>query len=190
MSVINDALKKAKEESQKNQTPKINKLLESARAKSPKKEVHPPNKRKVILLAVLSFVIITTIVLPILYGRITKITTPQPIKNETTPPPTEVTLSPEVIALKADRLKLKAEEKAKPRQPIETAPAPSSTPSPSSDVILNGIMYSAKNPVAVINDELITEGEKIGDVKVIEIRRDSVDVEKAGSIITLSLKKN
>jgi len=183
MSAINDALKKAKEESQKNQTLKITKSLDSARIEAPKKEVHTPQKRKVILLAVLSFILLCILALPILFPKINKIATLSSAPNN------ETASVKELIASKVEMLKSVPEEKPKVRQPIEAAPAPSSVPSPPSDIILNGIMYSAKNPVAVINDELITEGEKIGGVKVIEIRRDSVDVEKDGSLITLSLKK-
>ena len=182
MSVINDALKKAKEESQKNQILRTTKLLDPVHPKAPEEKAHPPQKRKVIILTVLSFVLFGILILPLVSQKLNKIATPPVPKNETT------SLT-QVIALKADSLTQKAEEKSKVRQPIEAASAPSITPSPSSGITLNGIMYSAKNPVAVINDELLTEGEKIGDVKVIEIRRNSVDIEKAGSLITLSLTR-
>ena len=183
MSVINDALKKAKEESQKNQTLKTTKSMDSARTKAPKKEAHPPQKRNVTLLAVLSFILLGILALPILYPKINKMATLVASSNN------EETSVKELIASQVDMVKSVPEEKSKVRQPIEAAPAPSSTPSPPSDIILNGIMYSAKNPVAVINDELLTEGEKIRGITVVEIRRDSVDIEKDGYLITLSLKK-
>ncbi|NQT21806.1 MAG: hypothetical protein HQ579_00010 [Candidatus Omnitrophica bacterium] len=57
-----------------------------------------------------------------------------------------------------------------------------------SGLTLNGIMYAEGEPLAVINNGIVREGQEVLNVKIVKIRPDAVDVEKAGSLITLKLK--
>lgn len=44
----------------------------------------------------------------------------------------------------------------------------------SSDLVLSGIIWEEEKPIALINDQLLMEGEAIGDFKVVKIMRDEV----------------
>lgn len=57
------------------------------------------------------------------------------------------------------------------------------------DLNLTGIIYDEKSPIAVINDAIVHEGGEMEGVKVIEIRRESVVIERAGKTYTLELLK-
>lgn len=46
--------------------------------------------------------------------------------------------------------------------------------SPSGKLILNGIAWDQKNPRAVINNRIVTIGDKVGNSTVVEILRDHV----------------
>jgi hypothetical protein len=48
------------------------------------------------------------------------------------------------------------------------------------DVALTGILYSEDNPSAIIGGAIVKEGDMIGDVKVVKIRRNIVEFEKNG----------
>jgi len=58
----------------------------------------------------------------------------------------------------------------------------------SNDLALKGIMYSQSEPLAVINDSIMKEGDEAWNMRIVKIRPTSVDVEKAGDLITLKLK--
>jgi type II secretory pathway component PulC len=45
---------------------------------------------------------------------------------------------------------------------------------------IKGILYSKDNPSVVIGNQIVHEGEKIRDVTVIKISKDSVEFEKNG----------
>lgn len=47
------------------------------------------------------------------------------------------------------------------------------------DVSLTGIIYSEDNPAAIVNSKIVHEGDVVGDVKVVKIHKDSVDLERA-----------
>ena len=47
-------------------------------------------------------------------------------------------------------------------------------------VSLTGIFYSQDNPMAIVEGEIVHEGDTIGDVKVLKIHKDRVEFEKSG----------
>lgn len=47
-------------------------------------------------------------------------------------------------------------------------------------LVLRGILYTTKKPVAMIGSTLVFEGQQIGPVKVLQIARDSVEFEMDG----------
>ena len=48
------------------------------------------------------------------------------------------------------------------------------------NVALTGILYSEDNPSAIIGGAIVKEGDMIGDVKVVKIRKNIVEFEKNG----------
>ncbi len=48
------------------------------------------------------------------------------------------------------------------------------------DLIVKGILYSEKAPSAVIGDQIVHEGDKISDVTILKINKDSVEFEING----------
>ena len=59
------------------------------------------------------------------------------------------------------------------------------------DLELNGIMYSSveSGSSAIINNTLVKKGDYIGAYKVMEIKRDSVVLDKKGKTISLAISK-
>lgn len=53
--------------------------------------------------------------------------------------------------------------------------------------ILNGIVWDKDNPYAIINNDVVKIGDKIGDIAVVEINKESVIVEEDGEQHTLEL---
>jgi thioredoxin 1 len=47
------------------------------------------------------------------------------------------------------------------------------------DVSLTGIIYSEDNPMAIVNDKTVHEGDVVGEVKVVKIHKDGVEFETA-----------
>jgi hypothetical protein len=78
--------------------------------------------------------------------------------------------------------------------PIATAsPAPLSPPRTSRPVpadlpVLNGTLYSARNPVAIINGSALKEGEMVGGYEVVRIQPTTVTVRSNGREYVLRLK--
>jgi len=48
------------------------------------------------------------------------------------------------------------------------------------DVSLTGIIYSEDNPMAIVNSKIVNEGDVVGEVKVVKIHKDSVELERSG----------
>ncbi len=55
-------------------------------------------------------------------------------------------------------------------------------------LVVNGIMWDKDNPLAIINDDVVKVGDKLGDLKVVEITKTSVILEQNGERHTLGLK--
>lgn len=48
------------------------------------------------------------------------------------------------------------------------------------DISLTGIFYSQDNPMAIVDGQIVHEGDTIGDVKVFKINKDKVEFQKSG----------
>lgn len=48
------------------------------------------------------------------------------------------------------------------------------------DVSLTGIFYSEDDPIAIVNGKIVHEEDVVGDVKVLKIHKDKVELERAG----------
>jgi len=57
------------------------------------------------------------------------------------------------------------------------------------DLILNGIMWSPKKPLAVINDRVVKVGDKVFGSVVVEIRKDKVLMNNGSADFELKLSK-
>ena len=67
-----------------------------------------------------------------------------------------------------------------------TAPAPSSTPV---TWTLNGILFNALSPSAVINKRVVKPGDRINGARVVKIDKRQVTLEKDGAQIVLHIHK-
>lgn len=56
--------------------------------------------------------------------------------------------------------------------------------------ILNGLSYSDERKVAIINDQVLKEGDKINDAQLVKILENSVVIYDNGTNITLTLKEH
>ncbi len=57
------------------------------------------------------------------------------------------------------------------------------------DLHLNGIVWDAEVPYAVINNEVVKAGDMLGQIKVIEISKDEVILEEDGERFRLKLEE-
>ena len=74
-----------------------------------------------------------------------------------------------------------------PPPPADTAPLSSSqTPSGTAPLVLNGIIVSGDENLALINNRIYKEGAFIGDKKVLKIYRDKVEIFSEGEMFTLT----
>lgn len=67
---------------------------------------------------------------------------------------------------------------ARPGVVREDAPTP--TPIPFPDLTLNGVFYDEKQPMALINGQLVRQGDWIGRAQVTKIERESVQLKFEG----------
>lgn len=64
------------------------------------------------------------------------------------------------------------------------------TPDDVKDMVrLTGIMYTPERPLAVVNDAVWSEGEHVGDFKILKIGEDFLKVDRDGSEFVLKLKR-
>lgn len=54
---------------------------------------------------------------------------------------------------------------------------------------IQGIVWDEKNPMAMINDEIIIKGQEFKGAKVVDIRQHAVIMEFKGEVITLDVKE-
>ena len=50
----------------------------------------------------------------------------------------------------------------------------------SGQMIVKGIVYSRDNPSAIVDGEIVREGQTVNGVKIVAISKDSVEFEKDG----------
>ncbi|RMF63779.1 MAG: hypothetical protein D6743_10275 [Calditrichaeota bacterium] len=60
----------------------------------------------------------------------------------------------------------------------------------SGNFVLRGIIWKDGQGHALISDQILGEGERSGDLKILHIRRDRVVCRKGGRIVTLLLREN
>lgn len=80
-----------------------------------------------------------------------------------------------------------------PNKPIPETTPPLQPPAvvksePRTTFTLNGIFFSQNEGFALINNQIVKEGDNIGSAKVLLIRLDEVELESDGSLIKLSVK--
>lgn len=69
-------------------------------------------------------------------------------------------------------------------------PATALSPRPNDLVwVLDGIVYSNRSPMAIINKQMVRSGDTIGDARVITIRRTTATLEHKGKQFTLTVSK-
>ncbi|MFQ5825497.1 MAG: hypothetical protein ACE5JB_15770 [bacterium] len=64
------------------------------------------------------------------------------------------------------------------------------TMSDSSDFVLRGIIWKGKEAHVLIGDDILKEGERKGDLIVLDIEKSRVVCKKGGKIVTLVLKED
>ena len=98
--------------------------------------------------------------------KINSVTKPQP-KVAPTNPPAPLTVDSEVNA----------------------QPASGTFADVSESIVLKGIMYMPKKPLAIINNSIWTEGERVGSFKILEIKKDFIRVASGGEEFVIRLKR-
>jgi hypothetical protein len=73
--------------------------------------------------------------------------------------------------------------------PAVVPDAPVTLAEVNASIKLNGIMYTPEKPLAVINDSIWTEGDIVGKFKILEIGKDFVKVGHGKSEFNIRLKK-
>ncbi len=66
-----------------------------------------------------------------------------------------------------------------PMHPQESRPAPQETYHLPGQLVVRGIVFSQNNPSAIVNDQIVRQGEVIDGVTVVAIRKDGVEFEQA-----------
>lgn len=120
--------------------------------------------------------------------------------DEKKPPPAQAEVTPQVV-IKAekskfviDSLELQRIEKAKwgadPfKSVIKRSPKPTDKPDDGLKLILSGIVFNEKSPMAVINNKTVRPGDIIDGTRIVSINRKSVIVERSGKQFQLTVTK-
>lgn len=72
---------------------------------------------------------------------------------------------------------------------IKKAAKPTDKPKEELKLILSGIVFNEKSPMAVINKKMVRTGDTIGGVRVVSINRKTVTVERNGKRYQLTVTK-
>lgn len=72
------------------------------------------------------------------------------------------------------RRAVRTQFKSLKRDPFTPKPTVAPRAAPASSITLSGIMWSEKDPKAMIGDAIVRKGERVGSVTVVEIRKKSV----------------
>lgn len=83
-------------------------------------------------------------------------------------------------------LAAEAKESAKISPAVPKALSPDDV---KSMVRLTGIMYTPERPLAVVNDAVWSEGEHVGEFKILKIGEDFLKVDRSGSEFVLRLRR-
>lgn len=82
--------------------------------------------------------------------------------------------------------------KAQEIKPVAPTPAPSpaaATPETKPELTLNGIFFSEDEGYALINNQIVKQGDTVDGAKVVRIDVAEVELESQGSVIKLSCSK-
>ena len=72
-------------------------------------------------------------------------------------------------------------ESRPPERPAKQLPTSQSKPTTQSGFVVNGIVSSEDGNYALLNNEIVKEGDTIGEAKVVAILEDGVELEIAGN---------
>lgn len=188
MSIINDALKKAEKESSEQKRlsgkPQPDKNIAPASSDKPVPQSSPEQPKQKISK---KYIMITAALLAVLAVSVAVIIITEKIKNVESEPPPPVPKEASNIIFNINSADKESEEAAsdKKRNPSE----PITKMGDLDDVILNGIMYSGEEPLAVINNQVVREGEFYEGMRVLKINRTNIVVEINKLKITIHLKQ-
>ena len=173
MSIIAEALKKAQES--------------SAKRRVPPQPVEKTKKRKSYFFSVIAVCVL------LLFSGVVVFSFFRPYLIETN---TEENIydsaRPEKLASKSENLPRAAETQALKKEKKITAPKPHAiigTADIAERIQLNGIMYTPKRPLAVINDNIWAEGDTVSGFKILRIEKNSVKVASNGQEFIVRLKR-
>jgi len=176
MSIIAEALKKAKDRTGNKETFKIplyNVASPDAKTKS------TPNKKKALGLF---------LILPMFFGGLLLIS--YFWYSTVTHAPIALTTNGKAPATKeAAPEQTYAKKEIPPEQESISIPIPVTISQVNSSLQLSGIMYTPKRPLAVINNSIWAVGDTVDDFKIIEINKTSVKVADESQEFVLKLKR-
>jgi hypothetical protein len=201
MSLINDALKRARQAQEK-----IPPSSESGPQLRPVEAIHQAKRSSGLVLAILIFAgIAAGFFLVWVYKK--GIRSPQTALVEQTPSPAKAGLSPAAAApttsekpiarVSSDAVSKTAVPDVTPVPP-ETIPVPASQPAapvaiekpttpPQAQLKLDGILFDPAHPAAMIGGKMLFINDKFGDWEVVAINKQSATLSNAGQTKVLSL---
>ena len=170
MSIINDAIKKARRDSGRD--------TKEVSIDSPKKDElrvkvssEPPEAKWTTVIAVSLIISVSLLGSVILYRHISSFNTPY--KEPPSSPP-------RIASSKKTPLFLSESHRPRPRSTIASI---------EDDITLNGIVYGPEDKWAIINDRIVREGDAVLNCKLTLIKKEFVKIKKAdGEEITLNLR--
>ena len=181
MSIISEALKKAHETYRKSEKADDKALLPKERVVET--AVKPKASRKILFLPI--FILTGLVLAGVLYFQKNLPVKEDFVKTLATLPIEEVTPIHEIASTTTESVKPIFEKR------IIKAVEPSiSFAEVSKAIKLNGIMYTTKNPLAVVNGGIWSPGEEVNGFKIIEIGKDFIKVAwKNGSEFIVRLER-
>jgi len=176
MSIINEALKKIEKGLQN--SPQLKEALTEAKD-------NPAHKKRVYLLIIL--IVSLTLSTVIMLIRLSHKQKMQPQTSHgkkgaalATPNPSpEAPPAPAATPAASATIPLKEGEKKAPLKEVKKE-AP--------ELVLNGIFFSGQDGYALINNQIVREGDSIEGLKVTKISADTVELDNQGERVTLSTR--
>ena len=185
MSLINDALKRAKQAHEKQAAPIRSAPLHTPQPAAPSSTISQPLLVGGILILLFFVVLIAGVILlrsghttqtPVVIAAAPNQTPPPtPVPQQTIPPPapTPAVVSPATVAEPPTPAPEPAEVTS-PQPQVVAAPAPEPPPFP--DVRLQGILYDPSKPAAIINGRTLFLGERFNNIRVTAITKETATV--------------
>jgi len=195
MSVIADALKKIEKEREPKPFDEQG-LIKIREQAAPLKSVRSVNKKyftapiiaSSLIFALLALILILSARFFLPAGASKDIDLPEPLEVQSPEPVEEApTVSPIGIESASDIPQVS--DTVTVVRPVEEKTDINDPSYILSNLKLNGIMYSTNNPYAVIDDNLLAEGDFYGNIQVVRIEERTVSVELDGVKRTLRLNR-